>query len=75
MLQTNISFNKAIETVEHFHSTDKKGKTELQKCQFGFTCYANAIKVLTQYRDLAKFSVPSKSTKAEEVLSKIEEGK
>lgn len=73
MLTTNISFEKAVETVEHFHSVDKKGKTELQKCQFGFTCYANSIQVLTQYRDLGKLSVPSKAEKAEEILNKIKE--
>jgi len=73
VISTNISFDKAAETVEHFHSTDKKGKSELQKCQFGFTCYANALEVLTAYRDLGKVSVPSKSEKAAEILNKIKE--
>ncbi len=73
MISTNISFDKAVETVKHFHSTDKKGKSELQKCQFGFTCYANAIKTLTAYCDLGKVSVPSKAEKAEEILNKIKE--
>lgn len=77
MLQTNISFDKAIETVEHFTTPFKKGKnkgkTRLETNEFGFTCYANAIQVLTAYRDLGKVSVPSKAEKAEEILNKIKE--
>lgn len=77
MISTNISFDKAIETVEHFTTPFKKGKhkgkTRLEISEVGFTCYANAIKVLTAYRDLGKVSVPSKSEKAAEILNKIKE--
>ena len=73
MITTNISFDKAVETVEHYLSTDKKGKTKISKAQVGFTSYANALKVLTQYRDLGKFTVPSKAEKAEELLKKVKE--
>ena len=73
MITTNISFDKAVETVEHYVSTDKKGKSNISKAQVGFTSYANAIKTLTQYRDLGKFTVPSKAEKAEELLKKVEE--
>lgn len=79
MISTNISFDKVVETVEHFTTPFKKGKykgkTRLEVNEFGFTCYANAIKVLTAYRDLGKLSVPSKSEKAEEILNKIKEVK
>ena len=73
MITTKISFDKAVETVEHYLSTDKKGKTKISKAQVGFTSYANALKVLTQYRDLGKFTVPSKAEKAEELLKKVKE--
>ena len=73
MITTNISFDKAVETVEHYTSTDKKGNSKISKAQVGFTSYANAIKTLTQYRDLGKFTVPSKAEKAEELLKKVEE--
>lgn len=73
MITTNISFDKAVETIEHYISTDKKGNSKISKAQVGFTSYANAIKTLTQYRDLGKFTVPSKAEKAEELLKKVEE--
>ncbi|AUR91639.1 hypothetical protein NVP1161O_197 [Vibrio phage 1.161.O._10N.261.48.C5] len=73
MINTKISFDKAVETVEHYTSTDKKGNSKLSKAQVGFTSYANAIKTLTQYRDLGKFTVPSKVDIAEELLKKVEE--
>ncbi|CAM0060247.1 hypothetical protein VPH184E373B_0235 [Vibrio phage 184E37-3b] len=44
MITTNISFDKAVETGEHYVAMDKKGKTKLSKAQVGFTSYANAIK-------------------------------
>lgn len=73
MITTNISFDKAVETVEHYLSTDKKSNTKISKAQVGFTTYGNAIKTLTQYRDLGKFTVPSKAERAEELLKKVEE--
>lgn len=73
MITTNISFDKAVETVEHYVSVDKKGKSKISKAQVGFTSYANAIKTLTHYRDLGKFTVPSKAEKAGELLKKVEE--
>lgn len=73
MLITNISFDKAVETVEHYLSTDKKGKTKISKAQVGFTSYANAINVLAQFKLLGKLTVPSKAEKAEELLKKVEE--
>ena len=73
MINTNISFDKAVETVEHCVSTDKKGKSKISKAQVGSTYYANTFKALIQYHDLGKLTVPSKVEKAEELLKKVEE--
>ena len=77
MIKTDISFDKVVKTVEHYTTPYSKGKNKgkypLEVSESGFTAYANAIKTLTQYCDLGKFTIPSKAEKAEELLKKVEE--
>lgn len=79
MLNTNISFENAIATIEHYTTPFKKGKHKgkypLEVNETGFTCYANNLKVLQEYAANGKFSVPSKVEKADELLGKVEEMK
>lgn len=53
MLNTNISFENAIATIEHYTTPFKKGKHKgkypLEVNETGFTCYANNLKVLQEY--------------------------
>lgn len=71
MIKPNISFDKAMENVLHFTTPNKKGKTELDKMNVGFTCYANSVKVLKWYVHNGEYSVPTKAKAAQELLDKI----
>lgn len=79
MLQTNIAFENAVATIDHYTTPFKKGKHKgkfpLEVNETGFTCYANNLKVLQDYAANGKLSVPSKAAKAEELLNKVEEMK
>jgi len=78
-LNTNITFDKAVETVQHFTTPYKKGKLKgkipLETCQEGFTSYSNAIKVLEQYVHMGEYTTPSKHALAKDLLNKIKEEK
>ena len=77
MITTNISFDKAVETVEHYTTPYPKGKNKgkypLEVSETGFTCFANNLKVIKVCASIGSMSVPSKAEKAEELLKKVEE--
>lgn len=74
-LNTNLSFDKAVKTVQYYTTPYKrgklKGKTPLETCENGFTSYANAVKVLEQYARMGEYTVPSKYVQAKDLLGKI----
>lgn len=78
MITTTIPFDKAYSLVQYYTMPYKKGKlkgkTPLETCDNGFTSYANAVKVLEQYVNIGKYTVPSKYAKAKDLLMKIKEG-
>ncbi len=69
MIKTDISFDKAVANVTHFLSKDKKSKTNLEKANTGFTCFANSVKVLQQHAAYER-TVPTKAKAAQELLDK-----
>jgi hypothetical protein len=75
MINTNISFDKAVSTVQYYTTPHKKGKlkgkTPLDTCENGFTSYANAVKVLEQYVRMGKYTTPSKYAQAKDLLGKV----
>ena len=78
-LNTNLTFDKAMETVQYYTTPYKKGKlkgkTPLETCENGFTSYSNAIKVLEQYVRIGEFTTPSKHALVKDLLNKIKEEK
>ncbi|AGG57985.1 hypothetical protein VPBG_00213 [Vibrio phage helene 12B3] len=77
MINTNISFDKAVETVEHYTTPYPKGKNKgkypLEVSETGFTCFANNLEVIKVCASIGSTSVPSKAEKAEELLKKVDE--
>lgn len=69
----NLSFERAVKTVEYYTTPNKKGKTPLETCENGFTSCSNAIKVLEQYVRMGEFTTPSKHALAKDLLNKIKE--
>jgi hypothetical protein len=69
MIKTNTPFDKACDNVAHFLEV-VKGKRRIDKIEFGFTCYANSVKVLELYAN-NEYTVPTKAKQAKELLSKI----
>lgn len=78
-LNTNLTFDKAMKTVQYYttpYKTGKlKGKIPLETCQEGFTSYSNAVKVLEQYVRMGEYTTPSKHALAKDLLNKIKEEK
>ena len=74
---TELSFDKAMGTVQYYTTPYKKGKlkgqTPLETCENGFTSYSNAVKVLEQYVRMGEFTTPSKHALAKDLLNKIKE--
>lgn len=77
-LNTNLTFDKAMKTVQYYNTPYKKGKlkgqTPLETCQEGFTSYSNAIKVLEQYVRMSEFTTPYKHALAKDLLNKVKGG-
>jgi hypothetical protein len=71
MIKTYITLDKAIANVEYFTTPNKKGKTKLDTCETGFTCYANSLHVVKDYACNGKLSVPTQAEKAQKVLDKL----
>lgn len=71
MFNKNISFETALNNVKHFTTPypkgKNKGKTPLEINEFGFTCFANSVKILQQYCDM-EFHVPTKAKEAKTIL-------
>ncbi|AUR93392.1 hypothetical protein NVP1187O_079 [Vibrio phage 1.187.O._10N.286.49.F1] len=77
MINANISFDKAVETVEHYTTPYPKGKNKgkypLEVSETGFTCFANNLEAIKVCASIGSMSVPSKVEKAEELLKKVDE--
>ena len=76
-LNTSLTIDKAVETVQYYTTPYKKGKLKgkipLETCENGFTSYSNAVKVLEQYECMGEYTTPSKHALAKDLLNKIKE--